>query len=82
MSSARLHAKHFAPTELYSLFGELEVEFLGYPEVRKDLLAIYRQRFPHDPHMRDLNSIDLFEQDFPTTFTGGLHPFYLRKKTA
>ena len=73
------HAKHFAPTELYSLFGELDVEFLGYPDVRKDLLAIYRERFPHDPHMRDLNSIDLFEQDFPTAFRG-LQPFYLRKK--
>jgi SAM-dependent methyltransferase len=75
------HAKHFAPTELYSLFGELDVEFLGYPEVRKDLLALYRQRFPHDPHMRDLNSIDLFDQDFPTAFRG-LQPFYLRKKAA
>ena len=76
------HAKHFAPTELYSLFGELDVEFLGYPEMQKDLLAIYRQRFPHDPHVRDLNSIDLFDQDFPTAFGGGLQPFYLRKKAA
>jgi hypothetical protein len=76
------HAIHFAPTDLYRLFGELDVEFLGYPEVRKDLLAIYRKRFPHDPHMRDLNSIDLFEQDFPTAFTDGLQPFYLRKKAA
>jgi hypothetical protein len=76
------HAIHFTPIDLYSLFGELDVEFLGYPNVREDLLAIYRRRFPHDPHMRDLSAIDLFEQDIPAAFIDGLQPFYLRKKAA
>jgi SAM-dependent methyltransferase len=75
-------AIHFTPIDLHGLFGELDVEFIGYPQIRKNLRAVYRQRFPHDPYMRDLNSIDLFEQDFPTAFTGGLQPFYLRKKAA
>ena len=76
------HAIHFAPIDLYSLFGDLDVEFLGYPNVRQDLLASYRRRFPHDPHMRDLSAIDLFEQDIPAAFADGLHSFYLRKKAA
>jgi SAM-dependent methyltransferase len=76
------HAIHFTPIDLYGLFAVLDVEFLGYPNVREDLLAIYRRRFPHDPHMRDLSAIDLFEQDIPTAFTDGLQPFYLRKKAA
>jgi tetratricopeptide (TPR) repeat protein/SAM-dependent methyltransferase len=51
------------------------IGFLLDPAVQQQ----YRQRFPHDPALTDLDGWDAFEADNPLTFTG-MYQFWVQKQ--
>jgi SAM-dependent methyltransferase len=60
-----VHAEHFTPAGLRQLFGKLDVEFVGFADLEEDVKVAYRQMYPNDPHIRDLDSIESFDREFP-----------------
>jgi hypothetical protein len=68
----------FTPSELNKLLRDLKLTFLGYRNIDPELRQSYRERFPQDREMRDLDLLDQFEEDHPEMLWS-LHIFWVRK---
>jgi SAM-dependent methyltransferase len=68
----------FTPSELNKLLRDLKLTFLGYRNIDPELRQSYRERFPQDLEMRDLDLLDQFEEDHPEMLWS-LHIFWVRK---
>jgi hypothetical protein len=44
------------------------LRFLGFCSLKASVYQSYLEMFPDDPHMRDLDNWDQFEQKYPDTF--------------
>jgi hypothetical protein len=73
------HEVGFTPAGLKPILANLGLRFLGYRNVRAGSRAAYRDRFPEDPAMRDLELIDEFESGNPRMFPS-LQVFWVRKE--
>jgi SAM-dependent methyltransferase len=72
-----VHEVQFTPAELKTVLKNLNVSFLGYCRVNAEMSRAYRERFPQDPKMRDLDLVDQFEADHPDVFWS-LQTFWVR----
>ena len=59
--------QHTLP-EICEMLAVLDLEFLGFEHTDPTIPGRYRQRFPQDPVMTDLELWHRFELDNPTTF--------------
>ena len=74
MSSVRdllFHAqeRQYDMQRLKALLENCALRVLGF-QVGTSTRRRYRQRFPDDPEVADMHSLQVFEDEFPNTFTG------------
>ena len=68
----------FTIPQLKALFERQSLEFMGFVFNGPARLNAYRECFPDDPEMRDLDRWAQFEEQHPDTFTS-MYQFYCRK---
>lgn len=71
------HEVSFTPAELKGWLGACGLKFLGYVGIDHDTAERYRERFPEDSEMLDLDCWEAFELDHPHTFRS-LQVFWLQ----
>ncbi len=72
------HEVLYTPAELHAILRPLGVTFLGYRHLDEETRTTYRQQFPQDPDMRDLELLDQFEAEHPDVFLS-LQCFWVQK---
>lgn len=58
----------YTPVSLASLLKQHNLRFLGFHSIRPDYEEKYRQYYPDDPEMTNLENWDKFEEKYPDVF--------------
>ena len=70
----------FSLPRVKEIVGALGLDFMGFA-LDSDVLGRFRQRFPDEASITDLDRWDAFEAQFPDTFAG-MYVFWVRKPGA
>lgn len=72
----------FTLPEIKALLTKYNLDFKGFTDLGLQETALkYAEMFPGDPERTNLDNWDVFEQEYPDTFTG-MYKFWCHKKSA
>jgi SAM-dependent methyltransferase len=70
----------FNPAELKPFLDAAGLTVLGYRGIDSPTKAVYGEKFPQDPYMRDLDLVDAFESERPDLFRKGLQTIWVQAR--
>jgi len=70
----------FNPSELKPLLDAAGLTVLGYRGIESPTKAMYAEKFPQDPYMRDLDLVDEFESEHPDLSRKSLQTIWVQAR--